>query len=883
MAAWGTADWRRIAAAIVVAVLPQIVAAMAARAIVDRARADAEHLRAVAVAATEDAHSAERSFVGQVHGWKNMLLRAGEPRARAAALAEFDTSELETLQALDRLVVDGRPLSIDDASIENARVEVRALVARYREAFAGLRVGDMAALTEVDMAVRGADRPLAAAIEVLVRGVDARAGAARATAYGEEIDAGTQAARLRDAAMAGTLLVLGLLYLSSARASSARLAATRLARDEALVQARESAEQASQLKSQFVANMSHEIRTPLNAIVGLSQLALGTVTSPREREYFRTIDASARSLLRIINDVLDLSKIEAGRLDLEVGPFDLDALLEDVSTVVAIAAEQKGIELLFAIDPRVAPTLVGDRTRLSQVLVNLASNGIKFTDSGEVEVSASVVTAGPDRTKLRFAVRDTGIGLDPGARSRLFRPFSQGDGSSTRRYAGTGLGLAISKELVEKMGGHLDVTSEPAAGSTFFFEIELGIAPPTPVKGGATLEALRGLRVLVVDDSRTSREILERALTALAFDVVCVESGEEAVAAAARPKAPGRAFDIVMVDWKMPQMDGLETARRIVAGSSPARRPLVLMVTAYRMEEIRSEAEEVGFDAFLAKPVSRSALVAALVEAHGKRTGLAGVSGPPARVDLAALREMRVLVAEDNAINQQVIRAILEAVGVVVEIVPDGQRALEAVRSAPSRFAAVLMDVQMPVMDGLEATRAIRAQVPGAPPILAVTAHAFEAERAACLAAGMVAHIAKPVEPDRVYDALARWAQGPRAPAPAAGGAERRQAPAGIDWPSLVARVGGERSLAESLVAQMRAEHASDVPTVRALLSRGDTAGAARIAHTLRGTAANLSAGDVARLAAELESRLASDPAGASAILEELERALQVVFGALNR
>ena len=567
--------------------------------------------------------------------------------------------------------------------MEATKVEVRTLTARYRDAYARLRVGDIAGLTEVDLAVRGADRPLAAAIEGLVRGVDARAGAARASADGEEIDAGTQAARLRDAAMAATLIVLGLLYLSSARASSARLESTRRARDEALMQARESAEQASQLKSQFVAHMSHEIRTPLNAIVGLSQLALGTVTSPREREYFRTIDASARALLRIINDVLDLAKIEAGRLDLEAGPVDLDALLEDVSAVVAIAAEQKGIELLFAIDPRVAPTLVGDRMRLSQVLVNLASNGIKFTDSGEVEVSVSVVTTGPDRTKLRFAVRDTGIGLDSAARSRLFLPFSQGDASTTRRYAGTGLGLAISKELVGRMGGHLEVTSEPAAGSTFFFEIELGVAPPTPVKGGPTLEALRGLRVLVVDDSRTSRQILERALTALAFDVVCVESGEEAVAAAAAAKAPQRAFDIVMVDWKMPEMDGLETARRIVAGASPDRRPLVLMVTAYRMEEIRSEAEKVGFDAFLAKPVSRSALVVAIVEAHGKRTGKLGISGPPARAAAAALRGLRVLVAEDNAINQQVIRAILESAGVVVEVVPDGQRALGAVRADP--------------------------------------------------------------------------------------------------------------------------------------------------------------------------------------------------------
>jgi CheY-like chemotaxis protein/HPt (histidine-containing phosphotransfer) domain-containing protein len=603
----------------------------------------------------------------------------------------------------------------------------------------------------------------------------------------------------------------------------------------------------------------------------LSQLALGTVSTAREREYFRTIDSSARALLRIISDVLDLSKIEAGRLELEVGPFDLDALLEDVSTVVAIAAEQKGIELLFAIDPAVPATFVGDRTRLSQVLVNLASNGIKFTDSGEVELSASVVTAGTNRTKLRFAVRDTGIGLDSTARSRLFEPFSQGDSSSTRRYAGTGLGLAISKELVGKMGGNLDVTSEAGAGSTFFFEIELEVAPATVTKVGPTLEALRGLRVLVVDDSRTSREILERALHVLGFDVVCVESGERALAAVAAVKAPERVFDIVMVDWKMPRMDGLETARLIVSRSTPEKRPLVLMVTAYRLEEIRADAEKAGFDAFLAKPVSRSALVAALMEAYGKRTGHLGASKPPVRADIAELRGLRMLVAEDNAINQQVIRSILEAAGMVVEIAPDGLRALEAVRADPARFAAVLMDVQMPVMDGLEATRAIVAQVAGAPPILAVTAHAFEAERAACIAAGMVAHIAKPVEPDRVYGALAKWARATRGP-------NGVQGPSGIDWPSLVSRVGGDRALAESLVAQMRADHGADAGAVRRLLSKGDLEGALRVIHTLRGTASSVSAVEVARVAGRLESQLASDSTAVVPILEELELALKAAL-----
>ena len=423
------------------------------------------------------------------------------------------------------------------------------------------------------------------------------------------------------------------------------------------------------------------------------------------------------------------------------------------------------------------------------------------------------------------------------------------------------------------MGGDLDVESAPGAGSTFFFEIELGVAPPTARQVGSTLAALRGLRVLVVDDSRTSREILERTLTSLSFEVTCVESGEQALAAVAAVKPSERPFDILMVDWRMPQMDGLETARRIVSGSTPERRPLVLMVTAYRMEEVRAEAEKVGFDSFLAKPVSRSALVVALIEAHGKRAGRLGVSKPPVRAGVAGLHGLRVLVAEDNAINQQVIRAILEGAGIVVEIVPDGQRALEAVRAEPARFGAVLMDVQMPVMDGLEATRAIRAQVSDAPPILAVTAHAFEAERAACVAAGMVAHIAKPVEPDRVYEALAKWARTPRAEA-------SPKEPAGIDWPSLVTRVGGDRTLAERLVAQMRDEHAADAGALRSLLSKGDRAGAVRVAHTLRGTAANVSALDVARLAGRLESQLTSDPAGASSIIDEpFEGALRAALG----
>ncbi len=532
-----------------------------------------------------------------------------------------------------------------------------------------------------------------------------------------------------------------------------------------IVRAREAAVAASRAKTAFLANVSHEIRTPMNAILGLAHLALGARPPPRIRDYLIQLQTAARSLLDLLNDVLDVSKIEAGRLTLEATPFELDRVLDSAAHVISLRAAEKELEIAFSIGAEVPPRLVGDPMRLGQVLINFMSNAVKFTESGSVVVAVSAPERpAEDRCLLRFEVRDTGIGMDDLQLARLFQPFSQADASTTRRFGGTGLGLAICKQLVERMGGAIEVASAPGRGTSFAFAIELPVAPPDPERPEGWLEPdLHGARVLVVDDSQVALDLLAGSLEGLGLAPTCVGSGAEALAAIAGADRCGQPFRIALIDARMPPPDGFETAERIAADPSLTAPPVTILMSAYTRDELGDGREALPAVAFLRKPISRSALHDALVAALRQAATRPGNGGPP--MVERTLDRVRLLVVEDNEINQLIAREILERAGALVTVASSGPEAIDLATEAQPPFDAILMDVQMPEMDGHATTRALRRSPrTRAVPILAMTAQAFEEERRACIASGMNDHIAKPVDPDLLIETVARWVPRERAP-----------------------------------------------------------------------------------------------------------------------
>ena len=502
-----------------------------------------------------------------------------------------------------------------------------------------------------------------------------------------------------------------------------RLAATRAAQA--------AAEAANVAKSSFLANMSHEIRTPMTAVIGFTDLALRTRLDAKQQDYLVKIKASAMGLLGIINDILDFSKIEAGKLDLESIDFDLRDVLDNVSTVAALRAADKGIELVISVDPEVPPMLIGDSLRLGQVLHNLVSNAIKFTERGEVVVAIRLEERQAGNVALQISVTDTGIGMDAETRARLFRPFTQADSSTTRRFGGTGLGLTISRHLVQMMGGEIALESAPGVGSTFSFAIRQGISSQADDRTKPSPAMFAGLRVLVVDDSAASREILTKTLDHWSVAVDTAASGAKAVAAAERAAAAGRPYDLMLIDWRMPGLDGIATAKAIKKGAATAESLAVVMFTAYGRDELMGEARGAGIDAYLAKPVSASTLLDTMYAALGRNA----VKPSPKRSltaqgTHATLAGARVLVVDDSPFNRQVESELLTGIGVIVELAENGREAVAKALRPGAAYDAVLMDVQMPEMDGLEATRQIRHQLSAESlPIIALTAHALEEEK----------------------------------------------------------------------------------------------------------------------------------------------------------
>ena len=548
-----------------------------------------------------------------------------------------------------------------------------------------------------------------------------------------------------------------------------------VAADEELKVAKEKAEEATAMKSMFLANMSHEIRTPMNAVIGMAYLALKTPLSEKQRDYVTKIHNAGTSLLGVINDILDVSKIEAGRLDIEAVEFRLDDVIASVTAITAQKAQDKGLEFLVDVADSVPQTLVGDPLRLGQVIANLINNAIKFTEQGEVYLTGEVLEQVGDRARLRFAVRDTGIGMTPEQAARLFQPFSQADASTTRKHGGTGLGLTICRRLAELMGGEIWLESEPGQGSTFLFTVSVGVSAGL-AQSRVAPERLRALSALVVDDNAAARDILVHALVGVCARVDAVSSGEEAIAAVRHHDAD-QPYDVIFMDWRMPGMDGIQAARRIKEDPSLTTRPAIVLVTAFGREDVREEAERIQMDGFLLKPVTASmlfdTLVALFAGASQDRTALA----PSGDRHANRLPGLRVLLAEDNEINQQIAVELLEGVGATVEVASDGLDAVRKVLSQPMppTYDVVLMDLQMPEMDGYQATREIRSDSRFASfPIIAMTAHATIEERQKCLDAGMNGHVSKPIDPSALFDTLERFARRrEEARCPAAGAGPR--------------------------------------------------------------------------------------------------------------
>jgi PAS domain S-box-containing protein len=636
-----------------------------------------------------------------------------------------------------------------------------------------------------------------------------------------------------------------------------------------LIAAKETAESATRAKGDFLANMSHEIRTPMNAIIGMTHLARQTELTAQQDDYLGKISSSANALLGIINDILDFSKIEAGKLEMEEVGFDLDDVLGRVADLVAVKAQDKGLELLLNRAPDVPCRLKGDPLRIGQILTNLANNAVKFTERGEVVVAVALDGQEDGRIALRFSVRDTGIGMTKAQAGKLFQAFTQVDSSTTRKYGGTGLGLSISKHLAEMMNGRIWVESEEGVGSTFLFSVTCGLDEARQLDGLTPHPDLRGMRTLVVDDNETSREILHGMLGSMSFEVVRASSGREALVALEQAAA-SKPFGLVLLDWKMPEMDGLQLAEAIKASPERYGSPRLVMVTAYGREKVLPHADALDLASVLVKPVTQSMLFDATMQAFGKgshrRAGGAERSGP---AEVGAIHGASILLVEDNEINQQVAREILEQAGLSVTIANNGQEAVEAV--AAVAYDAVLMDLQMPVMDGYQATQEIRRreQASATPPrrIIAMSAHAMAGDAEKSRAAGMDDHVTKPIDPSRLFGALAKWIR-PRpglgfpvdgGQAPVRDAAEPLALPAelpGIDVADGLRRVGGNAELYRQILLKTRASYADARAGIAKLLAATQTEDAQRLAHSIKGVAGSVGARELQATAGAVETTI---------------------------
>ncbi|MBV8659170.1 MAG: response regulator [Burkholderiales bacterium] len=646
----------------------------------------------------------------------------------------------------------------------------------------------------------------------------------------------------------------------------------------ALATARDAAEAAAKTKGEFLANMSHEIRTPMNAVLGMAHLLGNTGLNQEQQQYLSMIEQSGKSLLSILNDVLDISKIDAGRLELMPGEFNLDEVMSVLVSVMSINAGEKELELAIGVDPDVPRILVGDSLRLQQILINLTGNAIKFTEQGEVSLLTSLQAREDHLIRLKFSVRDTGIGMNDAQLERLFQAFSQGDASTTRRYGGTGLGLNICKRFVDLMGGSIGVDSEQGVGSRFWVDIPFNL-PEQP----STLRIYRPdkeLKLLVIEDNQTAREYFAKIIAAWGWQADLVSSGEEALLLLQSQPDHAARYDAALIDWKMPKMDGLATMHAIRAVLRKPTFPVLMMVSAYARESLLNEDAASEINGIITKPVTSSALFDALQQAVLGQQPIA----PQARSTFAnRFAGYCILLVEDTRVNQLVAAGMLKQLGARFEIAANGEIAVERIKAEPGQFDLVLMDIQMPVMDGIAATRHMRQQLGLSIPIVAMSAGVMQAERDLCAAAGMNDFVAKPIEVDRLVSVMARFL-----PEKAATREELAQSRAQVAVSpmeqlfhpdDLLHEVMGDQTVQRQIIAEFVKDTRGFVDAARLALATQALQDAKRMFHTLKGTAGTLSAHQVMNLARAAETAmLDGDTQKAQHVLEQLAPALDALF-----